>query len=323
MEGQEKGEGQRKGKEIRERVRARHCGTGKPLRILGKRRRRKRIGSFYPTFSGGGRGQQLGEAIGLLEKVLFVGRRGPTPLARCLRHLRVRRSAAISTHASPSSNDVGRHRSFCSHLLPCDLPRAPAAVKSHSPHSIVSISWRVTELLVAYCNLIEIGCLKNTKLIDRKLGSYSISPQQRRASYSLHADIKNTVKQLTHVEAPMRGLKSFDELLQALHVFHRDNPSDTEFIAKSQTSAQEVHHDRISVCPNVASIDSSVYLNREEVIQFEDPRYRVLDPPPDARDLPRACHMVNPSEEPQLRRWLFDQKIAFPIPETEITLNTN
>jgi hypothetical protein len=59
------------------------------------------------------------------------------------------------------------------------------------------------------------------------------------------------------VEAPLRGLKFFDELLQALYVFHRDNPTDVEFIAKSQTAAQEVHHDRISVCPNVACIDPS------------------------------------------------------------------
>ena len=200
-----------------------------------------------------------------------------------------------------------------------DLPPRPRFRGNRKRRALCDVAWRITETLVAYCTFVECGSPKRLATLDHKLGTrVNISPQQRRACFSLYRDVLESAAVEPLVGPKTRGLNSLQTQLSALLAEQTANPGGQSFVDKVEAAASPVHHLRISVPPNVASIDPSSHLTNIECQQFLYHSARVLDPAPPASDHPKPCYMASEREEPVLRQWLIQHKIAFPIPEDKI-----
>ena len=218
-------------------------------------------------------------------------------------------------------------------LLPMHLPARPAGLSAEYVSAIRSrarrrrakvrmLAWDCTEWVVSCFSFLECHCPKSPKEYTAKMGRYEVSAEQDRAVHSLFEELVRFIHlSPSTLLGSGRGMKSFKDMLAFIEQSWQSGefPSDKQLSSLAQV-AMQVKVDRVAVPQNAGQIKPEDILKGDKRESFLN---RDNLPPDEVPELPRPCFMVDPLDEPELRRKLIECGMAVLIDEDDISRRTD
>ena len=273
------------------------------------------------------RGRALEEALRLLPTAL-----GDNALGRMHAMLTsARRSATFTQRVAAEPLESGE-QAASRPMLPVHFPSvprglAPGGGKLRSRRRSARrrdrwAAWAITELTIAVLNLwvLDEAECRNWR---KAMGPWGPSPTQAIGVDLMFEEILRFCRRASEARSPLagRGMTTLREALIGYEKVARASTGDADFDLphKNLATAKPVVADRIALPTRAAVVRPELHLPsplREEYLDLAGRQRGRTDDVP----VPRACLMIEPSEEGKLRKRLLDCGMARLVPESSIPL---